>query len=767
MKKSLTLTAMGLFVASASLSVAQTPIYQTGFESSGDPSGVSFSAGNLNGQGGWEVSQGAASVTSSAPGAAEGSQYVNQTTNSIVRRTITGASGDRAVVRGKYYGSGSATLTLPTTANPVAALVGFETVDGSSFSIKAYNGTTDSFVAGSGTFSNTQWHDIDLNIRYATASQPNSFDVNVNGVPYLTAIPFADNTVSSLNGFESHAETSSNTDGLGFFTSDGDFDNDGFSDDVEFADPNLNPFEIDQARSFTQAITNPTIPNDQLNSYSFPAGVEHWLPIDVSGCTNIQITATSTNGGDIQLQLYDGRPNTDVSNPSSIIRISESYVGLTESLTYVNNTGASTLFLRVYEEGDNSELEYDIQVSTISGDDAFEPNPNTAFPGALPLGSTTGLILKDDDFYRIDTTGLTNLDVTLTHDFDFGQIYFQILEDDGGFNPIGGGFAFNQDTISLTGFALQGRNSVILRVYGAALVSANFYDLNVSASNSEVSQDFVFSANTEELPPRFVPEYLLENATSLVAAKGADDGFEENDLLDQSVLLPTDVTNSNLVQNDEDWYYLDLSDGDSVQVNVNFSDAQGDIGLEIYEARCFFSGDGSRVKVAQSYNVDQDFESANYVNNTGNDRIYVRIYDQTPGETNPSYSIFAETFTDDAFEVGGTPANPAVGLPTNQKVSNLVLRDDDFFRIDTSGVSTLSVEVEHDFNLGQLYVQVLNDDGSFSLLNGISTYADYTANSGILSVPSVDVSSNNSAVIRVYAANRGTNFYNLTVNTTP
>src|SRR5690606_20472380 len=88
-------------------------------------------------------------------------------------------------------------------------------------------------------FSNTQWHKIIVSIDYSAKQ----FDVSVNNVPLLQNVNFRDTSVTALSGFQSYSEASSNVDRVGFFSSSGDADQDGVSDDAEMATPGADPLD--------------------------------------------------------------------------------------------------------------------------------------------------------------------------------------------------------------------------------------------------------------------------------------------------------------------------------------------------------------------------------------------------------------------------------------------------------------------------------------------------------------------------------------------
>ncbi len=739
---------------------------EIGFETS---EGYTLNA-NLNNLNSWTVPQGSATVSNLRSGAvgASGAQHVNQQSNSIIRYENLSTDADIVLVRGKWYGTGSATLSVPNTTSPIAALIGFRSVNASTFTIDAYDGTADTFVPSGVNFPNTQWHDIDILINYTTQR----FSVRANGNPILLSIPFQ-SSVSELNGFESHAENSSNTDRLQFFASDGDLDGDGVPDEVEFANPNRNPFVADGSPTLDLAYTAPPIENDvDVPDLTVPQGGETWHRISLAECENISISAdfihSATNN--IQLQLFDSRCRQQ-GQPLSVFeyRVGESFTTTNqEFITFANNRGVTELFLRVYEESGN-EGNYNLRIDRLGSDDGFEFNSSINLPAPLAIGSYQNLVAKDDDFYLIDVEGIENLQISLTHNFGLGQLFFQVFDDSGTFNGfIDGAFTTNENTISRT-INVSGRDQVVLRVYNANL-GANFYDLSISSFGSSVaSEDFAPGLDTDNLGSNFFPEEMLSPAVEKpTVVKGGDDSFEPNNSIEavlNATPIPVNQTISAVMLDGEDWYKVPLTTCENMVFDLGFSHAAGDLNLEVYDGRCTTFGVGTTYRVASSYSTT-DNESTIYVNNSGNDFIYVRVYGEA-GASNPSYTLRATGIgQDDIYEVGSTPSGPAA-FPLNTLQENLISKDDDFFLLDVTGINTINVSLDHDRFLGQLFLQVLNNDGTYNEYRDSQNraYNNFSFNVGNLVINDIDVSGVNFVVLRVYAANRGTNVYDLQVNT--
>jgi hypothetical protein len=231
--------ALAAFIGTMAISAhAGTPLFETGFETSADPSGASYTLGALAGQGavgsfaGWQVT-GTANVVDTPLTAHSGANYVNQQAGSEITASLADSS-PRMIVRAYHNGNGATVPTNPTPGVDAAAVLAFEAVDANNYRIQAFNGDAmpPAFEAPAGdpTFSTADWHEVLLGVNYGDQV----YHIMVDGDPYLNTLGFFSDTVTQFNGFRASTTVGSNIDTVGFFPSNGDYDGDGFSDDIEF-----------------------------------------------------------------------------------------------------------------------------------------------------------------------------------------------------------------------------------------------------------------------------------------------------------------------------------------------------------------------------------------------------------------------------------------------------------------------------------------------------------------------------------------------------
>ena len=283
-------------LALASIAGAQT-VYDTSFEATGDPSGVSFPTGALT-AGGW-TTDGTATVSNAAGGAASGTQFVVQDANSSIRRTLTPPSAPTQVLmRGFYKGTGDTELVLPSGSQPYAAVVGFRNIDANTLTIAGYNGQTSTWSENAEfTMATGEWHRIVVYLNYAAGAR--NYSVSVNDTPVLQNVPFHTSALSTLNGFESSSGAGASVDTIGFFLSDGDHDNDGVTDAAEVAQAGADPFD-------------PYKPNPNAAPTAIALNPSSVAENVASGATVGTLTATDSNPSDSStFTLVSGTGSTD------------------------------------------------------------------------------------------------------------------------------------------------------------------------------------------------------------------------------------------------------------------------------------------------------------------------------------------------------------------------------------------------------------------------------------------------------------------------
>jgi hypothetical protein len=153
-----------------------------------------------------------------------------------------------------------------------------------------------------------------------------------------------------------------------------------------------------------------------------------------------------------------------------------------EWITYVNTTGATELYLRVYGEGGATNPNYAIAVDSLGTDDSFEPNDSIAQAKTIVRDTAyEGLIGKNNDFYRVDVSEVSAIRVRLSCYALLGTMYFEVYgtRSEGGFGPIEAGKMYEPNRYEATRtVCVQGQDEVFVRVYPSVRMP-NVYNLKV------------------------------------------------------------------------------------------------------------------------------------------------------------------------------------------------------------------------------------------------------------------------------------------------
>ena len=398
---------------------------------------------------------------------------------------------------------------------------------------------------------------------------------------------------------------------------------------------------------------------------------DDWFGVDLlTGDVLDLFLAFSHAEGDIDLELFDP---TGVWVSDSLSATDD------EAITYTAVTGG-TFLARVFLESDTGSVlgnSYDMDVAVTAAicvDDSYEDNDTDAAASVLAAGAYSGLgaCPTDEDWYAVD--GLLIGDVL---DVD---LYFADAEGD-----------------------------IDVQLYSPSMVLVD--------SGTSATDDEAVSATAGEAGTFFVMAWLFSDDgvvlgnsydmdIALTPADCADDGFEDND---------TDTTPSGIVAGshtglgscptDDDWYAIDLLTGDELTVELWFSDAEGDIDLELF--------DPSGADVASSETGDDNEDVGPYtVAADGTHLIHVWLFSDGGDVLGNSYDMditlvpFVPTCLADLFEANDSDAAATPLAPNTDSYPALTAcpTDDDWYAIpmltgDVIDVDVLFIDAAGDVDL--------------------------------------------------------------------
>ncbi len=197
-------------------------------------------------------------------------------------------------------------------------------------------------------------------------------------------------------------------------------------------------------------------------------------------------------------------------------------------------------------------------------DDLFEDNDDCASAAVAPLGLTSGLVVQgaanatglDNDYWVIQGVPAGQI---LTVDVLFTDAVGDIdvtLYDDAACSVYADGSASTTDNEQVSATNASGATKdyyLEVRAYGTTF-DCNDYSLQVSVASDPCTNPL------------------------------ADDGLEDNDDCANAVPMVDGLTTSLFVsKTDEDFYEVSVADGDTLTVDIFFSDATADVDLYLYD----------------------------------------------------------------------------------------------------------------------------------------------------------------------------------------
>lgn len=523
-----------------------------------------------------------------------------------------------------------------------------------------------------------------------------------------------------------------------------------------FADDTFEP------NDFRQQATD--IPLDQEQTLVLRN--EDWFRVNVSVPIHLGIQATYSPGqGNLQMQLWDirsGRPG----DPGHIVGESYGTTG-TESMNYVNLTDPGTLFLRVYSDTPGSKQLYRLNVKTFDTDDLFSidlTNNNQCSAPALPINGTyENLILREDDYYRVDVRQYDFVDVRIDYDYFSGNLHLMLLDEGGDCDSAFSRFVAGSFNTAPLGFDevrnLDVRNIdfLLIRVYGA-IRDSNFYKLSVWQSDLLLQDLEVVS-----VPSGRVAARVEAPVASSIGSRGASPSNPTNVPFNAA-----GTTLPNLSFNGEGWYRINLEPLYHVRIAAIYNSDESNVQAQLYDPRSGLRLGTGHI-VGESYTEGRGIEEINYVNLTAPASLLLRVFNQNGGPGSFTLDLAYTEFDDVISTSTGNIAPCSAAVIDFGSRNDLVLRADDWYTLDVSGHSQITVRADHNFFSGKLHVMVINGDAGCANAFGNVIAGGYSFNAAedFTEVANVNVEGINTVLIRVYGAVRDRNFYNLQISGVP
>jgi hypothetical protein len=399
---------------------------------------------------------------------------------------------------------------------------------------------------------------------------------------------------------------------------------------------------------------------------------QDWFEIEISeGSIGFLIECSFTHAdGDIDIEVID-------SNGTVIVRADSQTDN--ETINYNAALPGGTYYIRVY--GANLGNSYNL-LWVDNREDAYEQNDT--FETAYDISPFKQVRLSendtpsqgDDDWYRLPVEDVDSiLVIELTYSDPDGSIYYEIYDSDENLLTSD----LSSDELKYLQYTLPSDGDFYIRVFGDN--AYNEYDLFWNA-----------------LP---------------------DDGFEENDILDDAAVITGDEgVDLEGVVFDADWFVLDPPYGVvSVDLTLNFTHAFGDINVSAYNQFGELISGASTTTDGETLTFEVNpFEGVTYIEVFGADGNYGNPY------TLNWVSVTRDVDEDNDTLATATDLTDLEGVPLSESGGFDTAADEDWFFIQPTG-SNLFVYCRFDHAEGDIDIELYDQNGVF-LLRSISDTDD-------------------------------------------
>lgn len=428
--------------------------------------------------------------------------------------------------------------------------------------------------------------------------------------------------------------------------------------------------------------------------------------LEASANQVIQITAAApVRLGDIDLLLYD-EDGTIVEQTSERSDV--------ETLEYVT-TGAEDLVLEVRVRNAVGAIDYDLEWTQRDNvcTDVYEPNDTCpAETTVLGSGTYTDLnICSDVDWYTVNlnplqtvtfratfdqATAAGDLDITLFGPNDC----VTFIESETREQPQEGSTLVTE-TITYTAES-GGQYNLLANLFAGLNVP---YTLEIDIQDGPACTDDSFEPNS-----------TADDAVTI----SATDAAAGNDNV---------ITGLRMCDNDEDWFEIDLVEGDTIEWEIRFDHSEGDLDA-------FLIGPDQQTIIASGDSTDDD-EAVSHTVGTGEDgTYYLRVEAKFSART--QYRLLttlngvgtADPDCPDVFENNDTASEAATVAPGSYSL--LVCGDpvdDDWFTIDVNAGDLVEIDLLFSHATGNVDLLLFDDR---SLTTPVRTAQTNTDNESIV-----------------------------------
>ena len=350
-------------------------------------------------------------------------------------------------------------------------------------------------------------------------------------------------------------------------------------------------------------------------------------------------------------------------------------------------------------------------------DDSFEENDSRVTAISLSPDNYNDLVItsNDDDYYAVEVCAGGTLEASISFTHALGDLELSI-ENNLGTIVDSSTSSSNSEAVSATNRA-SSASTMYVRVYGF-LGDEGIYSLNVNVTDCN------------EMPNNPL----------------ADDSYEENDVFQEASAIELgSYNNLTLTSGDDDWYSFEVCEGGTLNVDVLFSHAQGDLNVWLYdEALLYLAGSSSST---DNESLSRTFLSA--------ETAYIKVFsfgDEADYSMNLSVTGCVAALEDDRLEENDTRETGEVLTPNLYGDLTITSGDEDWILFDVCEGGTVDITISFNDDLGDLDATLYNPSGG-------------TARTGASSSDNETLSYSNAVAgqyaLRVYGWSGATNTYDL------
>jgi hypothetical protein len=449
-------------------------------------------------------------------------------------------------------------------------------------------------------------------------------------------------------------------------------------DDLEPNDASLEAAEIELDRDY--------------RNLTICVGEEDWYRLDAS---EGQIITVDTH---FDTALYDlGATLYLLRDDGSMTWLAGSdTIGSRENIVFQTYT-TGTFLVRIFRSRGTLYAEYDLTVDVTGSPcvrDGLEPNNTYLDATDVASGesySDLSLCVADVDWYQIDLRNgqVLTAEITFTHaENDLGMQLYK-LNSDGTISYRAGsdGLTDNESIV----FSSYEDATFLVYVYRSRGTTTAGYDLSV------------------------------EVAGRICAA----DAFEPNDSTRDATEVEAGSTYPRLTvcAGDSDWYRIEANNGQLLTAEIEFSHAEGDLGLQLFK----LNDDGSLTHRATSDSLTDNERIAYRPFESGVFLIYVY---RSRGALTGSYSLTVDVegaaCSEDEHEPNNDPSEAARIASGTYDDLTLCVGDEDWYRFDLERGQLVRLAIEFTHALSDLGLALyrLNADGTITYRAGADTLTD-------------------------------------------